>query len=174
MTIIEKALVFATEAHKGQMRKYTADEYIIHPIAVSERLRDLGFADEILAAALLHDTVEDTSVTSDDIRREFGDRVADLVAQVTDVSIGQIGNRAHRKALDRDHLALADADGQSIKMADLIDNAESITTHDPSFAKVYMAEKADLWELLRLAAPALRQKALEVLNAYQRERLPKF
>ncbi|AWB20633.1 bifunctional (p)ppGpp synthetase/guanosine-3',5'-bis(diphosphate) 3'-pyrophosphohydrolase [Methylobacterium currus] len=174
MHLIEHARAFATSAHKGQVRKYNGRPYIEHPERVAGTLLALQFPAEVVAAAWLHDVVEDTPISNQDIRERFGDRVADLVRQVTDVSIGQPGNRAARKAMDRDHLARADADGQSIKLADLIDNTATILDHDPSFAKVYMEEKAVLYDLLTLGHPALRSRALDILVEYQSARLPRF
>ena len=98
---------------------------------------------------MLHDTVEDTDVTIDNITDHFGDEVAELVGWLTDVSKPEDGNRAHRKAMDRAHIADAPAEAKTIKLADMIDNSNSITTHDPKFAKVYMVEKAMLLEVLQ-------------------------
>ena len=85
-TLEQRALKFATEAHADQVRRYDGAPYIYHPIAVSEIVRTFGGSKEMIAAALLHDTVEDTPATLDDVRREFGDKVHDLVEWLTDVS----------------------------------------------------------------------------------------
>ena len=75
---IEKAIQFATEAHEGQIRKYTGEPYIVHPLAVMETVSTVEHTDEMLMAAVLHDTVEDCDVTLDDIVSHFGPIVADL------------------------------------------------------------------------------------------------
>jgi len=106
-TLIERAARFAAEAHAGQRRKYTGEPYAEHPFRVAQMVAAVTADPCVVAAALLHDTVEDTPVSDSDIRRLFGDRVADLVAEVTDVSRPEDGNRKTRKALDRDHLARA-------------------------------------------------------------------
>jgi len=102
----------------------------------------------MLAAAWLHDVVEDTGVTIETIRAEFGVEVAELVGWLTDVSRPEHGNRAHRKALDRAHSAAAPAEAQTVKLADLISNTRSIIAHDVSFAKTYLEEKRLLLEVM--------------------------
>jgi hypothetical protein len=71
----------------------------------------------------------------------FGADIAALVGWLTDVSKPEDGNRAHRKAMDREHTAAAPAEAQTIKLADLISNSKSIMEHDPAFAKTYLEEK---------------------------------
>ena len=144
MEIIIKAQHFAAKAHYGQKRKYTGEDYIAHPKTVASLLRAVHADDKMIAAAWLHDVVEDTDVTIDDIRAEFGDDVAELVDAVTDVSRPEYGNRTTRKRFDREHIAAATERAKCIKLADLIDNSRSITEHDPGFAKVYMREKSAL------------------------------
>jgi (p)ppGpp synthase/HD superfamily hydrolase len=102
----------------------------------------------MVAAAWLHDTVEDTDVTIELIRAEFGDKVAELVGWLTDVSRPEDGNRAVRKAIDREHSASAPAEAQTVKLADLIANTRSIMKHDVAFAKTYLEEKRLLLEVM--------------------------
>lgn len=164
----ERAKLFATAAHAavGQTRKYTGEPYILHPMAVADLVRGVrAVTDEMLAAAWLHDVVEDTKVTIEQIDAEFGADVAELVGWLTDVSRPEDGNRTTRKALDREHLAAAPAAAQTIKVADLIDNTASIVEHDPSFAVVYLGEKAALLAVLTGADRKLRTKAVEVSEA---------
>lgn len=141
---------FAEAAHASidQRRKYTGEPYIAHPAAVVELVRSVPHTDEMIAAAWLHDTVEDTPVTLADVEREFGAEVAALVEQLTDVSRPEDGNRKKRKAIDREHTAKASVQAKTIKLADLIDNTRSIVEHDQDFAKVYLVEKAALLEVL--------------------------
>ena len=84
MTKIENALLFATKAHAGKYRKGTDRPYIIHPIEVMSIVMHFTDDEDVLAAAVLHDTVEDASVTIQRIEKEFGPRVAELVASVTE------------------------------------------------------------------------------------------
>lgn len=142
--IVEKARLFATAAHHavGQVRKYTGEPYINHPAEVVLILERAGVIQpEMLAAAWLHDVVEDTGVTIEVIRAEFGQCVATLVEGLTDVSKPEDGNRKKRKAIDRAHTAKQSPACKTIKLADLISNTQSIVKRDPEFAKVYLAEK---------------------------------
>jgi (p)ppGpp synthase/HD superfamily hydrolase len=153
MNTVERARIFATAAHAavGQTRKYTGEPYVVHPIEVSEIVASVGGTDAMVAAALLHDVLEDTDVTFDVLEAEFGLEVAELVLWLTDVSKPEDGNRSTRKALDRQHSAAAPAEAQTIKVADLISNTRSIVAHDPGFAKLYLEEKRMLLEVLTKA-----------------------
>ena len=84
MTQVEKALVFATKAHAGQYRKGTDRPYILHPVETMAIVMEFTEDEDMLTAAVLHDTVENTSVTLKRIEKEFGHRVAELVASVTE------------------------------------------------------------------------------------------
>ena len=150
MEMVEKAKVFATAAHAacGQLRKYTYEPYIVHPAEVVSIVKSVEHTDEMLAAAWLHDVVEDTGVTIEVVRAEFGEEVAELVGWLTDVSRPEQGNRATRKAIDRAHTAMAPAQAQTIKLADLISNTRSIVQHDEKFAKTYLEEKRLLLEVM--------------------------
>ncbi|WP_316568784.1 HD domain-containing protein [Neobacillus sp. YIM B06451] len=80
MQLIDKALRFAAEAHEGQYRKGTKTPYITHPVAVGMLLLKHGYSEELVAAGILHDTVEDTDATLEDIETRFGRNVAEVVA----------------------------------------------------------------------------------------------
>jgi (p)ppGpp synthase/HD superfamily hydrolase len=166
MTLEERARVFATAAHAavGQLRKYTNEPYIVHPAEVVEILKTRPHDPEMVAAAWLHDVVEDTGVTIELIRAEFGSEVSDLVGWLTDVSRPDHGNRAARKAVDRAHTAAAPAEAQTIKLCDLISNTRSIVEHDPKFAETYLAEKRLLLEVMTKADPALLIMAREQIG----------
>ena len=150
MEMVEKARVFATAAHSacGQLRKYTYEPYIVHPAEVVSIVKSVAHTDETLCAAWMHDVVEDTGVTIETVRAEFGEKVAELVGWLTDVSRPEQGNRATRKAIDRAHTAMAPAEAQTIKLADLISNTRSIMEHDEKFAKTYLEEKRMLLEVM--------------------------
>lgn len=159
--IVTRARVFATAAHAAvsQLRKYTFEPYIVHPTEVAAMVMNHGGTDAMVAAAWLHDVVEDTGVTLELIRSEFGSEVADLVGWLTDVSRPDHGNRAARKAVDRAHTAAAPAEAQSIKLCDLISNTRSIVAHDPEFARVYLAEKRELLAVMTKGDARLRELA---------------
>ena len=162
MTLVEHARMFAHGAHfaVGQLRKYTNEPYIVHPAEVASIVATVPDAtEEMLAAAWLHDVVEDTGVTLDQVHLLFGADVAKLVFWLTDVSKPEDGNRAARKAIDRAHIAAAPAAAQTVKLADLISNTKSIMAHDEKFAKVYLEEKKLLLEVMTKAHPALMAEA---------------
>jgi (p)ppGpp synthase/HD superfamily hydrolase len=168
--LVQKAKDFATLAHKGQVRKYTGVPYIVHPVEVMEIVRTVKHDDTMLAAAMLHDVVEDTDCTLDDIRAEFGEDVASLVADLTDVSKLEDGNRETRKAKDRGHSAGASPSAQTVKLADLISNSLDIVKHDPAFAKIYMAEKLLLLGVLTRGNTTLFVRALKLVVDYHESR----
>ena len=163
----ERAQAFATERHAviDQRRKYTGDPYIIHPAAVVELVRSVPHTVEMVAAAWLHDTVEDTGASLFDIAALCGDRVALLVEQLTDVSRPTDGSRAARKATDLEHIARACPEAKTIKLADVIDNSRSIVARDPKFAAIYLVEKAALLEVLIEGDPTLFEMARAIVDA---------
>ena len=162
MSLSYRAAIFAKEAHKHQVRKYTGVPYWVHLTevagifstvidAVPEFLRDAA-----LAACWLHDTIEDCSVSAADLDHQFGSVVADAVMYLSDL---EEGNRVERKAATRARLAGAPGWVQTIKCADLISNTSSIVIHDPKFAVTYLAEKGALLAVLTKADPRLREWA---------------
>ena len=143
---IVKAEIFATQAHAlvEQKRKYTGEDYIVHPIRVAKIVEQFGGSDDQIAAAFLHDVVEDTDVDILDVRMEFGNDIGEIVDGLTDVSQPSDGNRKLRKAMDRAHSADASAEAQFVKCADIIDNSADISANDPNFSKVYKQEMLEL------------------------------
>jgi (p)ppGpp synthase/HD superfamily hydrolase len=167
MTELEtRARLFATAAHAavGQLRKYTHEPYIVHPAEVVKIVKTVDHTEAMIAAAWLHDTVEDTGVSIELIRAEFGSEVSDLVGWLTDVSRPDHGNRAARKAVDRAHTAAAPAEAQTVKLADLISNTRSIVAHDAKFAETYLAEKRLLLEVMTKGDPGLMRRAREQIG----------
>lgn len=162
MDIVRKAQVYAMAAHAavGQKRKYTGEPYIVHPAEVAKIVASVpGSTPDMVAAAWLHDVVEDTGCTYTDIHMAFGIDIATLVGWLTDVSKPEDGPRWYRKKMDREHTAQAPADAQTIKLADLISNSRSIMEHDPKFAKVYLEEKRMLLEVMTKGDAGLHAEA---------------
>ena len=130
--LIEKALEFATEKHKNHKR---ADEekspYIVHPIAVRHILSDVGGVEdaEVLAAALLHDTLEDTPTTREELIENFGQRVCSLVEEVSD---DKTLPRLQRKQRQIDHAKKISEGAALIKLGDKISNVTDITNTPPT------------------------------------------
>jgi (p)ppGpp synthase/HD superfamily hydrolase len=164
-----RAAMFAARMHEGQVRKFTGKPYIIHPIEVGNILSTLpGATEEMIAAGILHDTVEDTDATFMDIVKEFGEEVGNLVYWVTKVSVLGDGNRAVRKAMDRDKYAMGPAESHNIKVADMISNARDLADKAPGFAKVWMAEASDLLLVLGKGDKELWARADAILVDYFR------
>lgn len=167
MDIVRKAQVYAMAAHAavGQKRKYTFEPYIVHPAEVAKIVAGVpGATPDMVAAAWLHDVVEDTGCTFTDIHMGFGIDIATLVQWLTDVSKPEDGNRAARKAIDRAHSAQAPAEAQTIKLADLISNSRSIVQHDPEFAKIYLEEKRLLLEVMNKGDAGLMAEARKYIG----------
>ena len=144
MTNIERAVEAAKDAHKGQTRK-TGEPYIIHPLAVKKILEDWGMDEDTIIAGILHDTVEDTDLTLDDIKNEFGDSVAFLVDGVTKLSTARTGMRdidTYLPATKDNFLRLMIALGDDIrvliiKLADRLHNLRNFQTRR-NFLKNYL------------------------------------
>lgn len=167
MDIIERARIFAIAAHSAtdQRRKYTNEPYWVHPEEVAALTSQIpGSTKEMIAAAYLHDVVEDTKITNQLISDEFGQTVGELVGWLTNISTPEMGNRARRKEIDKNFLAQAPAEAQSIKCADLRSNTQSIAYHDPRFAKIYLEEKKALLEVMTKAHPDALKMAYDALS----------
>ncbi len=159
--LVDRARVYAIEAHQriNHRRKYNNAPYHVHLSAVAKLVASVTDDAEMIAAAWLHDSVEDTQATLEDIEASFGQPVAELVEELTDISRPGDGNRAVRKALDLRHLAQASSRAKTVKLADLIDNCKDITRHDPRFARVYLTEMASLLEVLQEGDAQLYRRA---------------
>lgn len=166
---INVALGFATEAHNGQVRKYTGEPYINHPVEVMNIVKSIPHTEDMLCAALLHDVVEDCEVEHHEIEGIFGMTVAGLVYDLTDISQPHMGNRSFRKSLDRKHISEASPQAKTIKLADLISNSKSICEHDKDFAKVYIKEKELLLEVLTEGDPTLYAQAKDIVEKAKKE-----
>lgn len=164
--LVDKARQFAIKAH-GRLdhrRKYSSEPYPVHLQAVADMVASVSDDPEMVAAAWLHDTMEDTPTTEVELNQRFGPAVAQLVAELTDVGRPADGNRAIRKYIDRGHLAKASPRAKTIKLADLIHNCQDICSHDPEFAKVYLVEMASLLEVVREGDVTLYSRAMAVLQ----------
>jgi hypothetical protein len=170
--LIRRAREFAVSRHTliGHRRKYTKLPYSEHLQNVANLVASVTEDPEMIAAAWLHDVVEDTTATLEDVEAEFGKPVAGLVEWLTDVSRPGDGNRAARKAIDREHLARADSRAKTVKLADLLDNCADIVKHDPRFGKVYLQEMGALLMVLDEGDPRLHEKATR-LYTHWAERL---
>lgn len=125
---------FAAKAHNGQRRKNrTQDPYINHPIEVAALISaedfDLNIREDILIAALLHDTIEDTTTTYNDIKERFGERVANMVAECSD---DKKLPKVQRKKLQIEHAANVSIGAALVKLADKLSNLSALKTDPPT------------------------------------------
>ncbi|HVL03568.1 MAG TPA: RelA/SpoT family protein, partial [Acidimicrobiales bacterium] len=158
--LITRAYKIADEAHQGQLRK-TGEPYITHPVAVATILAKIALDDVILAAALLHDAVEDTSVTLEDIESEFGPQVAQIVDGVTKLDRVKFASKeAQQAATVRKMLIAMAKDGRVllIKLADRLHNMRTIAAMDPAKQERTAQETLDIYAPLahRLGIQDLR------------------
>lgn len=145
-TIMEAAQ-FAAMAHAGQKRKYNDFPYITHPARVAGRTAILpGATEEMVMAAYLHDVIEDTKYTFEDLKEKFGDIVAEYVLELTGVSKDRYAghNRAFRKEREIEYLRIVSPEAKKIKMLDRIDNLNEILGADKGFIRLYAAESKAL------------------------------
>jgi GTP pyrophosphokinase len=125
VALVKRAYEVAERAHDGQMRK-SGEPYITHPVAVTTILAELGMPDVVLAAALLHDTVEDTDYSLDQVRSEFGDEIALMVDGVTKLDKVHYGEAAQAETVRKMVIAMAkDIRVLVIKLADRLHNART-------------------------------------------------
>lgn len=173
---LEEVARFAAQAHQGQQRKYTGEPYIVHPAEVARLLEKyIKPPKVVLAAAWLHDVVEDTCVPLSTIAERFGQEVAHLVDELTDKAIPEMGNRKVRKDFERRRLAAVSLPAKHVKLADLLSNNTSIVSHDPKFSEVYLEEKALLLtESLYLPDNVLWRRAAEVITHYGESIRPRW
>lgn len=147
--LLDRAIVFAVHAHAGTERRGKGFPYIVHPLEAVEIVATMTRDQELLAAAVLHDTVEDTDVTLEQIRAEFGDRVATLVAsesETKDCGVSKEESWHARKQTAIDRLAKASRDSKIVAMGDKLSNMRAI-------ARDYAAQGDALWNLFNTKDP---------------------
>ena len=164
-TLYAKAVAFACDQHRGQKRAEAGGEvdYIVHPLRVAEHLRRLAGVDDvgILCAAVLHDTIEDSGTRFDELAASFGDRVACIVAELTNDS------RLPKAERHEDMIRRAESmspEAKLVKLADRYDNLRSAANADSGKRQRILTETPRLLISLRGACPAL-ESAIEKLLA---------
>lgn len=185
--LIERAYTTAEKAHSGQKRK-SGEPYITHPVAVAQILADLGIGSKTLAAALLHDTVEDTDYTLDMLRKDFGDEVAMLVDGVTKLDRLKYGDSAQAETVRKMVVAMSkDIRVLVIKLADRLHNArtwgfvptQSAQRKAQETLEIYapLAHRLGIqtikWELEDLSFSVLYPKLYVEIENLVRQRTPK-
>jgi len=174
-TILKKIAAFADKAHGKQQRKYADERYIEHPLRVMRICKSYGYTLPVLAAAILHDVVEDTKTTTKEIREFLStimkeadvDHALELVIELTDVYTKHQYpkyNRHKRKTMEADRLELISAEAQTIKYADIIDNARDAAKNAADFAPVYLRECRILLQKMKKGNTNLREEAIGLLK----------
>jgi GTP diphosphokinase / guanosine-3',5'-bis(diphosphate) 3'-diphosphatase len=184
--LIERAYATAERAHSGQKRK-SGEPFITHPVAVAQILADLGIGTKTLAAALLHDTVEDTEYTLEMLRHDFGDEVAMLVDGVTKLDKLKYGDSAQAETVRKMVVAMSkDIRVLVIKLADRLHNARTWGFVDESSATRKATETLEIyaplahrlgiqtikWELEDLSFSVLYPKLYIEIESLVKQRTP--
>ena len=186
ISAIENAFLVAEKAHQGQLRK-SGEEYITHPVAVTQILAELGLNETTLVASLLHDTVEDTPYSLEQLRSDFGDEIANLVDGVTKLDKLTYGPTAEAETVRKMVIAMSrDIRVLVIKLADRLHNArtwgfvssESATRKARETLDIYaplahrLGMNAIKWELEDLSFSVLEPKKFEEISRLVAERSP--
>lgn len=172
--LVEKAKEWAHSAHDsiGQKRKYGGQVYWVHTDAVADLLKQAGESEEVQAAGHLHDVLEDVApknseFSEQNMRKEFGNRVTDIVIEVTNVFTKEdypLWNRAKRKHQEEMRLGTISKDAKAVKLADISHNVENIVAQDPGFGRVFLAEKVIALNQLRDGNQTLYKMAVRAVS----------
>lgn len=147
--LLDRAIIFAVNAHAGTERRGKGYPYIVHPLEAVEIVATMTADQELLAAAALHDTVEDTDVTVDQIRAEFGERIAALVADESDTfeaGVSEEDSWHSRKRAAIERLARASHDAKIVALGDKLSNMRAI-------ARDYAVKGDELWNIFHAKDP---------------------
>ncbi len=177
---LDKIRAFADTAHGSQMRKYTPERYIVHPVRVMETCRKFGGSFEVLAAALLHDVLEDTPVSAKELRdflltltdEHSAEKIVILVIDLSDVFVKRAYptlNRRARKNRELERFVKADADAHTVKYADIWDNSLEMVEMDRHFAPRYLSESLQILRKADKGNPELRAVVLKAVEGSLRE-----
>ena len=148
-SLLDRAIVFAVKAHAGTERRGKGFPYIVHPMEAMEIVSTMTADQELLAAAALHDVVEDTPCTEEDIRAEFGDRIASLVAAESDTfeeGVSEEDSWHSRKRAAIERLARAPHDAKIVALGDKLSNMRAI-------ARDYALQGDGLWKISHAKDP---------------------
>ena len=160
LELIQKAYVFAATAHAGQTR-LSGEPYLSHPLSVADTLAEMGFDEPTVAAGLLHDTVEDTKATIEEIDENFGEEVADIVDGVTKISMIPFENKEEAQAENIRKMILAMSHDMRVLMVKLADRQHNMSTLD--FQKAHK-QKRIAQETMDIYAPLANRLGLYMLK----------
>ena len=160
LELIQRAYVFAASAHAGQTR-LSGEPYLSHPLAVAYTLAEMGFDEPTVAAGLLHDTVEDTGTTIEDIDEQFGEEVADIVDGVTKISMIPFENKEEAQAENIRKMILAMSHDMRVLMVKLADRLHNMRTLD--FQKAHKQRRI-AQETMDIYAPLANRLGLYIMK----------
>ena len=174
--ILQQVKDFAVQAHNGQQRKYSPEPFIAHPVRVMEMCSLFNTELPVLAAALLHDVLEDTDVDQNELKQFLqtvmneneAQQTEELVVELTDVYSKRCyptWNRNKRKQIEADRIEKTSAKAQTVKYADIIDNCKGIVEQDPEFANRFLRECSALLKRMPNGNPDLYWQATHTVNA---------
>ena len=166
---------FTDRSHGQQVRKYSGERYIVHPVRVMETVREFNDDVAVLCAALLHDVLEDTPVTAHELESalvevldtEDAQRTLRFVIELTDILIKKYFprmKRTLRKQKEVERLSSVSPEAQTIKYADIIDNVTDIVKQDADFAPVFVREAKAMLTAMTDGTPELRKRALALVD----------
>lgn len=165
---IHLAMFKCVEWHGDQKRKYTDEPYHTHPIGVMAIVSNYTQDEDVLIAALLHDVLEDTSTSPEEIESLFGHKVLSLVKDLTKPK--EYPSRSMRNILTNMALSKASDEVKLIKLADILHNVSTIMKHDPKFALLYLGEKQTQLRYLKIDHPLYNRVYLHVDYNYENAR----
>lgn len=151
--LLDRAIIFAVKAHHNTERRGKGFPYIVHPMEAVEIVASITPNQELLAAAALHDTIEDTDVTVEQLRAEFGDRIADLVHAESDQfteGVSEEDSWHDRKQAAIDRLAAASHDAKIVAMGDKLSNMRAIW-------RDYQVKGDELWKIFHVTDKAAHE-----------------
>lgn len=160
LEMIQRAYVFAATAHAGQTR-LSGEPYLSHPLAVADTLAEMGFDEPTVVAGLLHDTVEDTRVSIEELDEHFGEEVADIVDGVTKISMIPFDNKEEAQAENIRKMILAMSHDMRVLMVKLADRLHNMRTLD--FQKAHK-QKRIAQETMDIYAPLANRLGLHVMK----------
>lgn len=163
--LIERAREFARKKHEGQKRKWNDRPYFTHPTRVAQKVRSLDYAtSEMVCAAYLHDVLEDTDTSRDELLNEFGEHITTLVEQLTNEPRVKGVNREERKRRELEKIKSISWEAKVIKYCDRIDNLSEMENCQEGFKIKYVRESKNLSEALNLTGNDLHYELLDAIE----------
>jgi len=150
MLQIPNAMEIAKIAHQNQLRKYTHEPYIVHPMAVAGLVKAVSNRKKLIVSAILHDILEDTNISEKVLYNSFDKTSIDIVKELTCPEYPNT-NRKERQELELYRLSGISDGAKLIKLADIIDNVKTILLYDKDFSSVYIPEKRKQIKILTIS-----------------------